>query len=77
MQIPPTSSTHNKVQCTLLCRTEQEFGAERVEGAVNVPFMVRGDSGLVPNTKFAGRHSSTMFACSKIDIPRHHAFDRE
>jgi len=39
----------------------QEFDTERVEGAVNVPFMIRGDAGLVPNAKFAGE--------SQFDIP--------
>lgn len=34
-------------------RTVQEFKAERVEGAVNVPFMVQGDAGLEANAKFA------------------------
>jgi hypothetical protein len=41
----------------------QEFKAERVEGAVNVPFMVQGDAGLEANAKFAGdSHFGVQFS---------------
>lgn len=36
-------------------RTEEEFAAGRPEGSVNVPFLIQGDAGMVPNPSFLDR----------------------
>ena len=51
----------SKAENLPLCRTVQEFESERVKGAVNVPFMLRGDAGLILNAKFTGNLRILLF----------------